>query len=245
MTTRTALITGAGRGIGAAISSALAADIKQLVIHYGSNPAPAEALVAQLVARGVDAIALGADISEEEQVILLFDAIEARFGGVDVVVQNAGVNSEGLNHVVDLSIEEYDRLHAINNRGAFLVMREAARRVRRDGRIIALSTTLNRIHSVGFAGYATSKGVIDHLVPILAKEIAHKGITVNAVAPSAVDTKLFRAGKTDQQIAAIKAAQPMGRVGLPEDIAPMIRFLASPESQWISGQVIGANGALA
>jgi len=245
MSERTALITGAGRGIGASITRLLANDIRQLVVHYGSNPAPAVALVDELRETGVKAIALRADISNESAVIDLFDQIEMEFGGLDVVVQNAGINSEGLCCVADLSIEEYDRLHLTNNRGAFLVLREAARRVRDNGRIIALSTTLNRIHSPGFAGYASSKGVIDHLVPIMAKELAEKGITVNAVAPSAVDTELFRAGKSEQQIEAITQAQPMKRVGLPEDIAPMIQFLASPESGWISGQIIGANGALA
>jgi len=245
MSVKTALITGAARGIGAAISKLISQHCKQIVIHYGSNPKPANELCQQLQAEGVNAISLQADISDEQQVIRLFDEAEKAFGGIDVLIQNAGVNSEGLIKVADLDIAEYDRLHAINNRGAFMVLREGARRVRDQGKIIALSTTLNRIHSPGFAGYATSKGIIDHLVPILAKELADKQISVNAVAPSAVDTALFREGKTAEQIEAIASAQPMQRLGTPEDIAPLVAFLASDQSGWISGQIIGANGALA
>lgn len=244
---KTLLVTGATRGIGKAIVQGLMHDFENIVVHYGRAQAEAEALCAELSvgAPECECVAIGADIADEQQVVELFNQAEQRFGGLDAVVQNAGVNSQGLAAVTDLSIEEYDRLHRINHRGAFLVMREAARRVRDRGRILAMATTINRIHSPGFSGYAMSKGGVDHLVPILAKELAERGVTVNAVAPSAVDTALFREGKSSQQIESIANAQPMGRIGLPEDIVPAIRFLLSEEAGWVSGQILGANGALA
>ncbi|MCL6414249.1 SDR family oxidoreductase [Aestuariirhabdus sp. Z084] len=245
MSQRTLLVTGASRGIGRAIIETLADDFSQVVVHFAHDPEPAQQLCSLLQQRNVKALALCADISDEQQVLALFDQTQHHFGDIHAVVQNAGVNSNGLIATTDLALAEFQRLHRINGQGAFLVLREAARRVVNNGRIIALSTTVNRIHSPGYGGYATSKGVVDHLVPILAKELAAKGITVNAVAPSAVDTELFRQGKSDQVIEAIAGAQPMGRLGKPDDIVPIVQFLACEHSGWISGQIIGANGALA
>lgn len=237
---RTAIVTGASRGIGAAIARQLAADGFQTVVNYAESVAQAEDVVASIEAAGGQALAIRADVSDPRAVADLFERTEAQFGTVDVLVNNAGVTTFGpLSEVRD---EDYQHLIAVNLTGTFNGMREGARRVRDGGRIINLSTSIIGHYSPGNAVYTATKAAVEAMTHILAKELGPRRITVNAVAPGPVATELLLAGRSPELIQRLTNEIPLGRLGQPEDIARIVSFLASAESGWVNGQVIRANG---
>jgi 3-oxoacyl-[acyl-carrier protein] reductase len=237
---RTAIVTGASKGIGAALATRLAADGFRTVVNYASSKAEAEAVVAAIERAGGQAKAIGADVADAAATRRLFDEAEAAFGPVDVLVNNAGVLKTGpLANVTD---EDYARQIAVNLTGTFNGLREGARRLRDGGRIINLSTSLIGHYVPGYAVYAATKAAVEAMTHVLAKELGGRRITVNAVSPGPVTTEMFLAGRSPEIIQRATSEIPLGRLGEPEDIARVVSFLASAESGWVNGQVIKANG---
>ncbi|MFG6459150.1 SDR family oxidoreductase [Roseateles sp. BYS96W] len=239
-----AIVTGASRGIGAAIAQQLAVDGHAVVVNYAGSRAEAEKVVATITERGGRAIAVQADVGEAGAARRLFDAATEAFGGVDVLVNNAGVMANELPHLADTSDETFDRLFDINVKGSFLAMREAAQRLRSGGRIINFSTSVIGLALPGYAVYAASKAAIETMTNILAKELRGRNITVNAVAPGPTATALFLDGKTPERVQQLAKMAPLERLGQPEDIANVVTLLAGPQGAWINGQTIRANGGI-
>jgi 3-oxoacyl-[acyl-carrier protein] reductase len=239
---RVAIVTGGSRGIGRAVSTRLAADGQAIVIAYAGNDVEAKATVAAIEASGGTAVAVRADVADEQAVKGLFDTAEQRYGGIDVVVNAAGVML--LSPVATLDLDDLDRMHRTNIRGTFVVVREAVNRIRPGGAIITFSTSVTRLSFPTYAGYAASKAAVEAISPILAKELRGRDITVNAVAPGPTATALFLDGKDQETIDRLAKANPMERLGRPEDIAEVVSSLAGP-ARWINGQTIYVNGGAA
>ncbi|WP_114560698.1 SDR family oxidoreductase [Desertihabitans aurantiacus] len=239
---RVALITGGSGGIGAASAERLAADGLAVAVHYAGNRDRAEQLVGTVRDRGGTALAVGADVADETEVAAMFDEVECALGGVDVVVHSAG--SMRLSSVVDLDLDEFDRMHRTNLRGTFVVAREAARRVRRGGAVIAFSSSVVKLALPTYGAYAATKGGVDALVMVLARELRGRDITVNAVAPGPTATPLFLEDKPQEVVDRLAAQPPLERLGEPADIAEAVAFLAGP-ARWVNGQVLYVNGGIA
>lgn len=238
---RVALVTGASKGIGQAVAERLGRDGVTVVVHYGGDAAGAAETARRVESVGGRAHVVSGNVARAADVERIFGEVEARFGGLDVVVNNAGVNM-GLTPIANLQEADFDRLMETNAKGSFLVLREAARRVREGGRIVSTSTTLVVTARPGFGAYVASKAAIEGMTRVLARELGPKRITVNAVAPGPVDTALFRTGKTEAQIKMSSDFSVFGRLGTPEEIAAVVAFLAGPEASWVTGQVVRANG---
>ncbi|MFC4237734.1 SDR family oxidoreductase [Thalassospira xianhensis] len=241
--TRTAIITGAARGIGVALAKRLAQDGFAVVINYANSASSADALTDELTANGHQAMAIKADITNADAVKQMFDHAETRFGGVDVIVNNAGVMTT--QPISEMSDAVYDAMMDTNVRGTFNMLRESAKRLRNDGRVINFSTTALHLKLPGYAVYNATKAAVEAMTGVYAKELRGRNITVNAVAPGPVATELFLNGKTDEQIAQFSKMPPIERLGQPEDIAGVVSFLAGPDSGWVNGQTLRANGGLA
>jgi 3-oxoacyl-[acyl-carrier protein] reductase len=240
--TKVAIVTGSSKGIGAAVAERLAADGMAVIVNYASSAAPAQALVAKIEDAGGRAVAVKADIASLAEVRSLFDAAEETFGGVDVLVNNAGIMP--LAPVAKTSDELWNQIVAINLTGAFYSLREAAQRLREGGRIVSFSSSMVGMYQPAYAAYAASKAGVEAITHILSKELGPKRITVNVIAPGPTDTELFRNGKTDDDIKLIVGRTPLGRLGEPEDIARAVSFLVGPDGAWINGQVLRANGGI-
>lgn len=240
-TQRVAIVTGGSRGIGRAVAERLAADGMAVAIGYASNQAEASAAVAGIVEKGGRAIAVRADVGDEQSVAALFDAAQQAFGGVDVVANAAGIMA--LASVADLDLATLDRIYHTNIRGTFAVSQQAARRLRAGGAIINFSTSVTKMALPGYAAYAASKGAVDTVSLILARELRGRDITVNAVAPGPTATELFFQGKDEATIERMAKANPIERLGTPADIAEVVALLAGP-GRWINGQVIYVNGGM-
>jgi 3-oxoacyl-[acyl-carrier protein] reductase len=240
---RVAVVTGGSRGIGRETAECLAADGFAVVVNYAGNEAEADKAVAAITGAGGLAIAVRADVADETEVAALFDAAESTYGGVDVVVHAAGVMA--LAPLVDLDLDALDRMHRTNIRGTFVVDQQAARRLRAGGAIINFSSSVLALEIPGYSAYAATKGAVEAVTLILAREMRGRDITVNAVAPGPTATALFLDGKDEETIARMAAQPPLERLGTPEDIAGVVSFLAGPAGRWINGQVIRANGGIA
>lgn len=240
--TRTAIVTGASRGIGAAIAQRLAMDGLRVFINYSGNPADADALVARIADAGGIARGFKADVAGPAAMRALFDAAEAAFGGIDVLVSNAGVMR--LAPIAESEDEAFDRTIAVNLRGVFNGLREAGRRLRSGGRIVNISTSVVGTYYPNYGIYAASKAGVEALTRVAAKELGARGITVNAVAPGPVETELFLDGKSEAQVRAIIDRTPLGRLGQPADIATAVAFLVGRDGGWVNGQVLRVNGGL-
>ncbi|WP_321886756.1 SDR family oxidoreductase [Paraburkholderia bannensis] len=238
-----AIVTGASRGIGAAVALRLARDGHSVVINYASSAQEAEALVAQIRAEGGRAIAVKANIARSAEVRYLFETTLEQLGQPSVLVNNAGVMK--LATIADSTDEIYDDMFDINVRGTLNTMREAATKLADGGRIINFSTTVLALNLPGYGIYTATKGAVEALTRVFAKELRGRSITVNAVAPGPVATALFLEGKTEEQIRHFASLPPLERLGQPDDIASVVSFLAGPDSGWVDGQTLRANGGLA
>jgi len=241
-TTRVALVTGGSGGIGRAVAERLAKDGVAIGVHYAGNKAKADETVAAIVAAGGRAIPVGGDVADEDAMSAAFDAVEQEFGGIDVVVNTAGIMV--LSPIATLNLDDLDRMHRTNIRGTFVVSQQAARRVRAGGAIINFSTTVTRTKFPTYGAYVASKAAVEAMTLVLARELRGKDITVNAVAPGPTATPLFLNGKDEATIENLAKAAPLERLGTPDDIAESVAFLAGP-ARWINGQVLFANGGLA
>ncbi|WP_295960068.1 SDR family oxidoreductase [Rhodoferax sp.] len=238
-----ALVTGASRGIGAAIAQQLASDGFAVAINYAHSQAEADALVAVLHDQGHQAMAVQADVADAAQVRAMFEAVESALGRVDVLVNNAGILKPA--PLADTSDALFDQTFNTNTRGTFNTLREAAQRLNDGGRIVNFSSTALVLKLPGYAIYNASKAAVEALTQVFAKELRGRNITVNVVAPGPVATGLFLNGKTPEQIATFAKMPPLERLGQPEDIAQVVSFLVGPQAGWVNGQVLRANGGLA
>jgi len=240
--TRSAIVTGSSHGIGAAVAERLARDGFAVVINYSGSEAPAQELASKIVAAGGRAIAVKADVSDPAAVAEIFNQAEERFGGVDALVNNAGVMK--LAPIAECDDALFDSHVAVNLKGVFNCLREGAKRIRDGGRIVSFSSSVVGLYQPTYGVYAATKAGIEAMTHILAKELGKRKITVNAIAPGPVATKLFLDDKTDEEVAQVTKMIPLGRLAEPEDIAAVISFLVGPDGHWVSGQVLRANGGL-
>lgn len=241
-TQQVAIVTGASRGIGAAIAERLAADGFTVIVNYSGNQALADELVRKIEQSGGRALSARADVSDAAAVAQLFDRAEQAFGGVDILVNNAGVIA--LAPVAEMSDADVDRLIDINLKGTFNTLREAAKRLRENGRIINFSSSVVGLLQPSYGMYAASKAAVEALTSVLAKELRGRNITVNAIAPGPTATGLFLDGKTPELIDRLAKMAPLERLGQPQDIAAAVSFLAGADGAWINGQTLRANGGI-
>jgi 3-oxoacyl-[acyl-carrier protein] reductase len=241
-TNKIAIVTGASRGIGAAIAKRLAQDSHTVVINYAGRAADAEQLAGEIEGAGGRAITAQADVSDPAAVARLFDGAEAAYGGVDILVNNAGIMK--LAPLADADDAHFDSQVAINLKGTFNTLRLAARRLRDGGRIVNLSTSVVGLKLENYGVYAATKAAVETLTAILSKELRGRSITVNAVAPGPTATDLFLHGKSPELIERMSKMNPLERLGTPADIANAVAFLVGPDGGWINGQVLRANGGM-
>jgi 3-oxoacyl-[acyl-carrier protein] reductase len=239
---RTAIVTGASRGIGAAVAERLAKDGFTVVINYSGDTKSAEALARKIEGNGGRALTAKADVSDPNAVRGMFDAAETAFGGVDVLINNAGIMK--LAKIADSDDAMFDQQIAINLKGSFNAMREAARRLRDGGRIVNFSTSVVGTRMETYGVYAATKAAIETMTAVLSKELRGRSITANAVAPGPTATDLFLNGKSPELIDRLAKMNPLERLGTPEDIAASVSFLAGPDGSWINGQTLRANGGM-
>ncbi|WP_242424474.1 SDR family NAD(P)-dependent oxidoreductase, partial [Frankia sp. EI5c] len=239
---RTALVTGASRGIGRAVALRLAADGALVAVHFGTDAAAAERTVAAITAAGGHAFPLRAELGVPGDAAALAAALWAAFdaglaamdvpAGVDVIVNNAGIGRSG--DIREVTPAEFDRLLAVNVQAPFFIVQQALGRLRDGGRIINISSGVTRIATPEIIAYAMTKGALDVFSLALAKELGQRGITVNSVNPGIIDTDVNAAwlGGSEQVRAQAAALSVFGRVGEPRDVADVVAFVASPDSRW-------------
>jgi 3-oxoacyl-[acyl-carrier protein] reductase len=241
---KSAIVTGASRGIGRAVARRLARDGFAVAVNYAGNAAKAEEVVAEIEkAAGGQAIAVQADVANAADVERLFKETVDTFGGINVVVNCAGIMP--LSPIAGGDMEIFDKVIATNLRGTFVVLGQAARQISSGGRIIAFSSSVIAKAFPTYGPYIASKAGVEGLVRVLANELRGRDITVNAVAPGPVATELFLTGKAETQIEQLRKLPPLERLGQPEDIANVVSFLVGPEGGWVNGQVLRANGGFA
>lgn len=237
------LVTGASRGIGAAVAHKLAQAGAKVIVNYAGGQEAAEQTVNAIKANGGDAIALQADVSKAAEVAAMFDAAIAHYGKIDVLVNNAGIMITKL--LKDTTDEDFTRQFDINVRGTFNTMREAATKLADNGSIINFSSTTTRVMMPTYSTYVATKAAVEQLTRVFSKEVGARGINVNSVSPGPTNTELFTKGKPQEVIDRLASLSAFNRIGEPEDIAKVVVFLASDDAKWISAQNIGLNGAMA
>ncbi|CAM3409607.1 3-ketoacyl-ACP reductase [Rouxiella silvae] len=240
---KTALITGASRGIGRAIAERLAKDGFTVIVNYAGNFSSAEETVLAITAQGGKAVAIQADVASETDVSRLFSEAKSINGQIDVVVHSAGIMP--MAKIVTAGLADFDKVIYTNLRGAFLVLANAAESISDNGRIIAISTSVIAKSFPAYGPYIASKAGVEGLVHVLANELRGRNITVNAVAPGPTGTDLFFNGKSEEQINTIAKLAPLERIGAPEEIAGIVSTLAGPDGSWVNSQVIRVNGGFA
>ncbi|TWU45318.1 3-oxoacyl-[acyl-carrier-protein] reductase FabG [Novipirellula aureliae] len=236
---RAALVTGGSGGIGSEICKRLARDGYQVVVHYGNDREAAEAVVQSIADSGGVAMAHSADIAEEDGIEQLFECVISEFGHLDVVVANAGISGGGAVEQVELA--DFKKLVSVNFIGAFLTLREAARRLNDGGRLIFVSSQLAERPRMGTGTYAATKAGIDAMLVSMSHELGSRGITVNSVRPGATEPGMF-AGSDEARKDYFRNLSPFKRLGHPTDIAAVVSFLASDDAAWMTGQHLRADG---
>ncbi|MEJ6473936.1 SDR family oxidoreductase [Pseudoalteromonas piscicida] len=242
LTGKVAFVTGSSKNMGKSFAIALAEQGADLVIHYHSAHSKPQAIETQreVEALGVKATLVHGDISNKAQVMNIFEHIISEFGGVDIVINNAGAISK--KPFVEYTESDFDALFGINCKGAFFVMQAAAKHIRDNGRIINMATSLLAAFTGGYALYAGSKAPLEQFTKALAKEIGHRGVTVNTIAPGAIDTDFFHGEENPQTVDYLKSASVMNRLGQIDDVIPAVVYLASEASRWTTGQTLFING---
>ena len=238
---KTALITGASRGIGRAVAIELARRGAAVAVNYLSSEDEVLELLGIVQKAGGRARAFKADIGRVSEVEDLFDQVISHFDGLDILVNNAGIMIN--NSIAEVTEEEFDRVFDINVKGLFFCCQQAARKMNRGGRIINMGTSVTRVMLPLYGTYAASKGAVEQLTRVLAKELGPKNITVNTVSPGPTDTELFRKGKNEEQVTALAGMSAFNRIAAPEDIARSVAMICSDDASWVSGQTVFANGA--
>jgi 3-oxoacyl-[acyl-carrier protein] reductase len=241
-TNRIAIVTGASRGIGAAIAERLAQDGFTVVINYANDAAPAEALARKIEAAGGRATTVQADVADSAAVARMFDSAETAFGGVDVLVNNAGIMPVA--SIADSTDEMFDREIAVNLKGSFNAMREASKRLRSGGRIINISSSVVGLLQANYGIYAATKAGVEAMTRVLAKELRGRNVTANVVAPGPTGTDALLESRSKDVLEHLAKLAPLERLGKPEEIAAAVAFLAGPDGAWINGQVLRANGGI-
>ena len=242
MDNKVAIVTGASRGIGAAVAERLASDGFAVAINFSRGAEEAKAIADKITLTGGKAITVQADVSDPAAVIGMFDIVERAFGGIDALVNNAGIMK--LAPIAEVSDASFDQHIAVNLKGVFNGLREGAKRIRDGGRIVSFSTSVVGRRPPTYGVYAATKAAVEVMTQILAKELGGRGVTVNVVAPGPVATDLFLKDKTHEQVEGTKKLIPLGRLGKPDDIARVVSFLVGPDGGWVSGQVLRANGGM-
>ncbi|WZO96275.1 SDR family oxidoreductase [Isosphaeraceae bacterium EP7] len=239
---KVALVTGASRGIGRSIAVRLGREGASVVVNYSGNAQAAGDTVAAVEEAGGKAFAVQADVGRVADVVRLFDEAIGRYGRLDILVNNAGALTNA--PIADVTEEEFDRLFAVNVKGVFFACQQAARRMADGGRIINFSSSTTAMMLPTYGAYVATKGAVEQMSRVLAKELGPRGITVNVVSPGPTDTELFSQGKSEQDKQRFAQMAALGRLGRPEDIADVVAWLAGDESRWVTGQNIRANGGL-
>ena len=240
---KVALVTGSSRGIGRAIALRLSSDGAKVVVNYAGSADKANEVVETIEANGGQAIAVQADVGKIGDIHRLFDQTIEHFGQVDILVNNAGTTV--YKAIAQVTEEEFDKIFAINVKGTFFACQQAAQRMADGGRIINFSTTVTALMLPTYGAYAATKGAVEQITRVLAKELGGRGITVNVISPGPTDTELFKADKTEEQINRFAQMAALGRLGEVQDIADVVAFLASEDARWITAQNIRVNGGVA
>ncbi|MBK0369319.1 SDR family oxidoreductase [Flavobacterium agrisoli] len=240
---KTAIITGSSRGLGKKTAIELAKNGANVIINYHSNKAEAEATVTEIVSNGGQGLAIQADVSQSAAVELLFEKAISHFGKVDILINNAGIIKNKL--LKDFTEEDFDSQFSVNVKSVFLTMKTAAEKLETNGRIINISSSTVRLMMPTYSIYSATKSAVDQMTKVFAKEMGSKNITVNSVLAGPMNTELFLEGKSEELISKIASFSAFNRIGEVEDVIPVILFLCSDESQWVTGQNIGVNGGMA
>ena len=240
---KVAIITGSSRGIGAEIARTLAGAGAKVIINYLGNQKAAEAVCTAIAEIGGESLPVRADVSHSAEMRKLFDAAIERFSRVDILVNNAGVLIS--RNMAEISDKDFDRVLDINVKSVFYALREASTRLADGGRVVSLSSTVTRLMLPNYGAYAASKGAVEQLTRVFAKEQGGRRITANIVSPGPVNTEMFTTGKSEETIKRMAGMSFVGRVGEPEDIARVVLFLVSDEASWVTGQNISASGGVA
>lgn len=237
---KVAIVTGASRGIGRKIAEQLSKLEIAVVVNYNSNKSEAEEVVKAIKIKGGEAISIQANVSKVSDIEKLFGETINYYGKVDILINNAGMMVNNL--IENVSEEEFDKHFTVNVKGTYFACQQAMKLMENNGRIINFSTSVTGVMFPAYSIYAASKGAVDQMTRQLAKEFGVKGITINAIAPGAINTELFANGKSEEQIKTMSKMNSFGRLGEPEDIADVIDLLVDDKSHWITGQTIKANG---
>ena len=239
---KVAVVTGASRGIGAAIAARLAADGAKVVVNYSRSEGPARQVVESIAKAGGEAVAVRADLSKVEEIPPLFEQTIRQFGRLDILVNNAAISER---RPIDLADADYYARHFdLNVRGLLLATVEAVKHMKSGGRIINITSGIVRARVPHSACYAGSKAAVEAMTRSHSAELGPRGITVNCVAPGITETDMFRGSVPEAAQKQLISQTALGRLGKPEDIADVVAFIASEDSRWITGEVIPVNGGL-
>ena len=240
LTGKIAIVTGGSGGIGSVICDRLSTEGASVVVHYSGHEEAAKQVVQNIESHNGKAIAVQADLSQSDRVAALFDRTERQFGAPDILVNVAGIRFLGA--IADFDDDAFDKMFGLNTKGAFFCMREAARRLNDNGRIVNISSGLVVRPTVGYGLYVASKGAVEHMGKVLSIELGDRGITVNTVAPGPTETEEFTKTIDKSKAAAAAAQSPFNRIGQPADIADIVAFVVSDRCRWITGHTFQANG---
>lgn len=240
---KTALVTGASRGIGRATALALAKEGANVVVNYISSSKAAEDVVKEIGAE--HSIAIKADATDLSQSKDLIKQAVDKWGKIDILVLNAGLLYQN-GALENVSPEDFDKLFAANVKGPFFMVKEAAPYMPSGGRVMLFSSSLTALSAItpNYLLYAATKGAVEQMTRVLAKDLGKKGITVNTISPGPIGTDAYYVGKSEQLVNMQKGFHPMGRLGQPEEVAKTILFVASEDSSWVNGQILRINGGM-